>query len=239
MKMKNNIWAGLAFVLGLVLNPSFGTAVGVTSYPGINAASVGDLTALAPQAQEILWEHDIIRAAAQTSPFSDNMVGKPGSGKPIIIKNDTSKVAGQSIVIPTVDRLGARVVQGNGTRVGNEEKLKPGDFLLQIGLGWFGVGMDNVAVAQSVLGRDWEDLSKELLSDRLQKKQSDDNLVTLAASATAANQENFIKAINQQRTDYLTAQKEQRADYINSVTEDRVELRRLAAAIEQLASKIK
>jgi len=39
--------------------------------------------------------------------------------------------------------------------------------------------MDNVAVAQSVLGRDWENLSKDLLSERLQKKQSDDNLVTL------------------------------------------------------------
>ena len=187
MKHKTNIWTGLAFLLGLVFNPFFGTAVGVTSYPGINAASITDLTGLAPQAQETLWEHDIIRAAAQTSPFADNMVGKPGSGKPIIIKNDTSKVAGQLIVIPTVDRLGARVVQGNATRVGNEEKLKPGDFTLQIGLGWFGVGMDNVAVAQSVLGRDWEDLSKDLLAERLQKKQSEDNLWTLVASATGSN----------------------------------------------------
>lgn len=187
MKHKNNIWTAVAFVLALFLNPWFGCSVGVAAYPGINAQSVADTVATSPNAQEILWEHDVVRMAAQTSPFADNMIGKPGSGKPIIIKNDTTKVAGQQIVIPVVDSLGGRMVSGNGVRVGAEEKLKAGDFLLTIGLGWFGVGMDNAALVQTVIGKDWENLSKELLAKRLQKKQSDDNLVVMAQKAAAFN----------------------------------------------------
>lgn len=186
MKNKTHIWTALAFVLALFLNPWFGCAIG-TAYPAINAQSVADTVATSPNAQEILWEHDVIRMAAQTSPFADNMIGKPGSGKPIIIRNDTTKVCGQQIVIPVVDSLGGRMVSGNGVRVGSEEKLKAGDFLLQIGLGWFGVGMDNAALVQTVIGKDWENLSKQLLAKRLEKKQSDDNLVTLVANASAYN----------------------------------------------------
>lgn len=184
MKHKNNIWEKLCFVATLFL-PFLGAPVGaVAAYPGINAESTTDITSLSPQGQEILWEHEIILAAAQTSPFSDNMTGKVGSGKPIIIRNDTTKVAGQQIVIPTLDVMGSRGVPQNGIRVGNEEKLKPGNFLLTIGLYWFGVGIDNAAMAQTVLGKDWKNLSKQLLAKRLQKKQTDDNLVTLVASAT-------------------------------------------------------
>lgn len=177
----------MIFLLALVFNPYFGMTVGVAAYPGINAESVSDITATSTHGQEILWEHQVLRSAAQTSPFSDNMVGKPGSGKPIIIRNDTTKVAGQQIVIPTVDVLGSRMVSGNGIRVGNEEKIKPGDFLLTIGLGWFGVGMDNAALVQTVIGKDWETLSKDLLARRLEKKQSDDHMHTLVAAATSDN----------------------------------------------------
>ena len=184
---KHNPWAAALFVLSLFINPWFGAVVGVAAYPGINSSSVSDLTSGSTNAQEILWEHDVIRMASQTSPFSDNMIGKPGSGKPIIIRNDTTKVAGQQIVIPVVDRLGGRMVSGAGVRVGSEEKLKAGDFILQIGLGWFGVGMDNAALAQTVVGKDWQNISKSLLAERLQKKQSDDNLVSLVSSANSDN----------------------------------------------------
>ena len=188
--MKQNSlfsWSIFAFILALTLNPFFGAPIGVAAYPGINAQSVSDSTATSTHAQEILWEHDIVRVAAQTSPFADNMIGKVGSGKPIIIKNDTTKVSGQQIVISTVDELGGRMVSGNAVRVGSEEKVKPGDFLLQIGLGWFGVGIDNAALTQTVIGKDWENLSKDLLSKRLEKKQSDDNMVRLVADATSDN----------------------------------------------------
>lgn len=170
----------------LLIDPSNVTVLG-TSYPVISGSTKSQITGLSTHGEEVLYEHEVLMSAAQQNPFADNMTGTLGSGKPVILKNDTTKVAGTQIVIPTVDPFGAPVVQGANTRVGNEEQVKPGDFLLTVGLGWFGAGITNTGKSQTVIGLGWDELTKEGLAQRLAKQQSDDAMQVLKASATSDN----------------------------------------------------
>lgn len=179
-------FAVLALTFGLI-NPFNGFLVGMAAYPSISGSTKSQIITASPEGEEIIWEHEVIQAAAQQSPFADNMTGGMGSGKPIVIKNNTKIVAGQSIVISTVDSLGAPITQGNGVRVGNEEQVKPGDFLLKTSLGWIGAGIDNTGLTQTIIGQDWDNLSKQLISRRLAKQQSDDALTCLKHSAVSSN----------------------------------------------------
>jgi hypothetical protein len=115
------------------------------------------------------------------------MVGRVGSGKPIIEHTNTKVVGGQTIVISTVDSLGAPVIVGNATRVGNEEQVRPGDFLLQTNIGFISAGIDNTGLTQTIIGKSWNRLTQTLLARRLAKQQNDDRLIALRNSATSAN----------------------------------------------------
>lgn len=179
----------LASVLCLTVSPrNLGVVFVPSAYPGIAGSTLSQLIGVAgADVQQVLWELQLIESAAQQSPFADAMTGPPGSGKPIVSNMDTKKVFGNQIVFGTLDSLGAPGVQGNGVRVGSEEQLKPGDFRLTVDLQWFGTGMDNKALAQSIPGATYAEKSKFLLARRLSKQQSDDTMQTLKCSATPAN----------------------------------------------------
>lgn len=176
--------ASLAIGAGsLLINPFTSSLIGMAAYPAISGSTKAQILTLSPEGEEVLWEKDIIASAAQQSPFADNMTGGPGSGKPLVNYTGTKNVLGTSIVISTVDSLGSPIVQGNGIRVGQEEQVKPGDFLLKTSIGWIGTGIDNTGTSQTVIGASWDALSKKLIARRLAKQQSDDAMVNLKHSA--------------------------------------------------------
>ena len=178
---------GPAGAWAALINPFAGPLYGV-AYPAISGSTKASILALAgADGQELLWERDVITAAHQNSPFADNMTGGLGSGKPVILKNDTTKVRGTQIIINTLESMGSPIVQGAGIRVGSEEQLRPGDFRLSIDLGWIGLGITNTAQTQTIVGREWDQVSQKLLAIRLAKQQSDDALQNLRAGATSAN----------------------------------------------------
>jgi hypothetical protein len=182
---------GAALVL---INPCELRLAGTSSYPTIAGSTYSQLSTSGQAfptaygtAEEIIWEQEIVQSAFQQSPFSDNMVGRVGSGKPIIEHTNTKVVGGQTIVISTVDSLGAPVIVGNATRVGNEEQVKPGDFMLQTSIGFISAGIDNTGLTQTIIGKSWNRLTQTLLARRLAKQQNDDRLTSLRNSATPAN----------------------------------------------------
>lgn len=160
----------------------------ITEIGGSTKANIqSQTTGATVDGDEVISVHEIIAMAHQDNPFADNMVGGLNSGKPIAMNTDASRVIGTTIVIPTVERLGAPMRQGAALRNGFEEQRRTGDFTLKVDLGWFGVGIQNTAKAQTILGAAWDDITKEDLAIRLAKQQSDDTLIAFKHSATPDN----------------------------------------------------
>lgn len=174
--------AATAFFNVAHVNPVIGAA-----YTKVNVSTVANLVSLDPKAQEELWVKRIMLGADQDNVFYDNMIGAPGSGKPFIRSDDMSKVNGNTINIPNMAQLGGPGTQGEGDRIGNEEKLRIGSFPVRIGRQWFGVGITDVAKEETVIGGQFDNLVNRLLRKRLGKKKSEDMLMVLKATATASN----------------------------------------------------
>jgi hypothetical protein len=181
----------VASIVGLgapfLINP---TQFSFATFPNPGGSSLSQITGATTggaDAQQVEWEMEIVQSAYQQSPFSDNMVGRLGSGKPIVEHTSTKTVAGQAIVISTIDSLGAPIIQGSTVRVGTEEQIKPGDFRLSTSIGFISAAIDNTGMTQSVVGIQWNRLTQKLLARRLAKQQNDDRLAALKFSATALN----------------------------------------------------
>lgn len=196
-KLQKGLFA-LSFTVALAALIVFNTITGFffasvvptvlgTSYSRINTEKVADFLALDPNAQEILWVKRILLGADQENVFYDNMIGSPGSGKPFIRMDDMSKVDGNTIIIPTLAHLGGPGSQGEGDRVGNEEKMRLGSFPVRIGRQWYGVGITDVSKQETVIGAQFDNLVNMLLRKRLGKKKTEDMLMVLKATASARN----------------------------------------------------
>lgn len=169
------------------INP-FGLGYAGAPYPAIAGSTKSGLIASGgADVQEVLWTSDVLISAAQTTPFADNMTGAPGSGKPIINNRDTARVMGNQIVFNTVDSLGAPMIQGDATRVGNEEGLNPGNFRLTVDVGFVSAAISNTGLTQTVPGANWDKIIKPLIAKRLAKQQSDDVMQDLKVEATSDN----------------------------------------------------
>ena len=186
-----------AFFAASHVNPVLGN-----SYTKVNVSTVANLVALDPKAQEELWVKRVMMGADQDNIFSDNMIGAPGSGKPFIRYDDLTKVDGNTINVPTMAPLGGPGTQGEGDRIGNEEKLRIGSFPVKVGRQWYGVGITDVAKEETVIGSQFDNMTNSLLRKRLGKKKSEDMMMTLKASATASNivRPNFKAARESLRT---------------------------------------
>lgn len=187
MKFRPLYGAVASLFAALIFDPHAGSVLfaAPSAYPGANAQTLAQLVAANPDAQQVVYEMQLIMAAEQTSPFNDNMVGGMGSGKPFINHPDTTTVAGQVIVIPVYESLGGPGIYGGAVIVGNEEQLTQNSFRLQIGLYTQNpVSMTAQAWAESIPGEKWPMYARKLLSARLGKKLSDDKMMTLVTSAT-------------------------------------------------------
>jgi len=174
-------------LLAAFINPTAYGYVGMGNIAAVAGSTKAQIVAAATRDEEVAWEMKVGVIAAASSPFADNMTGGPGSGKPIIVKNDFTKLRGTTINITTVDQLGGPMVAGNAARTGNEEAVSPGDFQLIVNLGFFPVAIDNTGKSQTVVGAEWDDITQELLAVRIAKQQSDDAMQDLKCEATSDN----------------------------------------------------
>jgi N4-gp56 family major capsid protein len=178
--------SGLAFAATLSVNPIVHSQL-CASYTKVNVSTAANLVALDPKAQEEIWVKRVLMGADQENIFSDNMIGPPGSGKPFIRQDDMAKVDGNTINVPVLAGLGGPGTQGEGDRIGNEEKLRISSFPVRIGRQWYGVGITDVAMEETVIGSQFDNVVNRLLRKRLGRKKSEDLMMTLKAAATGSN----------------------------------------------------
>lgn len=172
----------LAAVAVACINPHGMSNMLGTSYSVINTTTAANLVAMTAKAREELWVRRVVLGSDklyQDNPFADGMLGKPGSGRPIIQLTETTKVAGNTVNVPTVAGLGGPGVAGEGNRTGAEQKLRIGNFQVQIGRFWFGVGFTAVARDETVVGGRLDEIINEGLKQQMAKKKSDDIMMKI------------------------------------------------------------
>lgn len=166
----------------LVLNPHGMSTILGAPYNKLNTTTVTDLTNLTAKARQELWVRRILFGSDrmyQDNPFADGMMGSPLQGKAIVQITDTEKVAGNTVNIPTVAGFGGPGVAAEGDREGAEQKIRIGNFQVQIGRFWFGVAFTSVAVEETVIGGPLDELINDGLKQQMAKKKSDDTMRTM------------------------------------------------------------
>lgn len=195
-------------VAAALLNPSTLSGVLGTSYPVVNATTVANLTTMTAKAREELWVRRIVVGSDrlyQDNPFADGMMGKPGSGKAVITITDTEKVAGNTVNIPTVAGFGGPGVAGEGNRIGSEQKIRIGNFTVQIGRFWFGVAFTAVARDETVIGGKLDQLINDGLKAQMAKKKSDDIMMKMIQRAGTSGRNYLLPAGCSTRADLVSA----------------------------------
>lgn len=172
-------YAGLAVAF---INPHGMSFMLGTSYPVPNSSTASDLVALTAKAREELWVKSVVFGVDeqyQECPFADGMMGGKFSGKAVIQIRDTEKVNGNTVNIPLIGGFGGPGVQGEGTRLGNEQKLKIGNMTVQIGRFWFGYSWTAVARDETVIGGPLDQVIRAAMRAQFAKKRNDDMMMKL------------------------------------------------------------
>lgn len=124
----------------------------MADYIAFNTDTIANIVAQSPTyAKEIVWMARVAQDDAAYNPFAD-LMGGFDSVKPIKEVVDTQKIKGTTLVISRMAGLGGKGVQGATKLVGNEEKLKYNQFLLQIGLHRHAVAIDKMVKDQTAIG---------------------------------------------------------------------------------------
>lgn len=167
-------------------NPHGMSTILGTSFPVPNATTKTNLTDLTSKAQEELWVKSVVWGADeqyQENPFADGMTGGKFSGKAVIQIKDTERVNGSTINIPLVGGFGGNGVQGENTRLGNEQKMKIGNMTVTIGRYWFGYSWTAVARDETVIGGPLDKIIRTAMREQFAKKKSDDILMKFIETA--------------------------------------------------------
>lgn len=176
----------IAFVAVFCINPHGMSNILGTSFPVPNSTTATNLTDMTSKAREELWVKSVVFGADeqyQENPFADGMSGAPFSGKAVVMIRDTEKVNGNTVNIPLFGGFGGEGVQGNNTRLGNEQKLKIGNMTVQIGRYWYGYAWDAVARDETVIGGPLDKLIRTAMREQFAKKKSDDILMKFINTA--------------------------------------------------------
>lgn len=176
-------WAGLALVF---INPHGMSGILGVSYPEPNSTTVAELTAMTAEAREQLWVKSVVFGVDeqyQECPFADGMMGGKFSKKAIINIKDTEKVNGNLVNIPLLGGFGGPGVQGEGTRLGNEQQIKIGNMTVQIGRLWFGYSWTAVARDETVIGGPLDKIIREASRQQFAKKRNDDIMMIMIQTA--------------------------------------------------------
>jgi len=159
----------------------------MASYTKLNVQTVSDMLSQNSNAQVTAWVMRALQLGKASCVFYDNFIGGTGSGKPIIEMSDMNVKAGNTLVVPTLARLGGPGVQGNGERTGQEEKMRQGSFTTKTGRHWWGTALDSVAKNETVIGTQWDLLRNEALGQLCNKEKSDTIQMELINNASGLN----------------------------------------------------
>lgn len=184
----------VAFVAAIFSPRSYGDVFG-TSYTQINTTTKANLTDQDSKIEEELWVKGILFGSDllyQDNPFADGMTGAPGSGKPVTVVNDTTKVAGSTINIPVYAGFAGPGVSGNGDRYAALQKVRQSVFQVVIGRHFFGYGIDSVAKEETLIGGVYDRLISGAMKQQVAKKKNDDHLMRLRATATVGGRNHMF-----------------------------------------------
>lgn len=172
-------------LLAVAFNPNgFGTPLLGMAYPTFNASTKSDITTQNAKNAEELWCRGITFESPNTdTPLTDGLGGKPGSGKAIIYVRDFTKLAGNTVHIPTRGGFAGPPVYSDGDRTAGEQKTQLNSFEVKIGRVWFGYAHTGVALDETMLGTIKDQECAEDLRMQVQKKKHDDRLRKLIQRA--------------------------------------------------------
>lgn len=205
MKIHTTLRFGLVAVLAFVSGPlalvaAFGflviPALGV-SYPVANATTKTNLTDQNANLEEEIWSLKVVKgaeAAYQDNPLADGFMGEGDGGKAIVKITDTEKVNGSTVHVTTYGGFAGPGVQGANTRVGSANKIQAGSFDVKIGRQWFGVGYQDVARDETMIGGRLDGMIREGLTQQHAIKNNDDLLRLMIAQSEASSRNKMFTA---------------------------------------------
>ncbi len=162
----------------------------MANYSQISATAWSTLIAANPKLAITIWSKLVIKGVQQSTMFK-GLIGGEGSNMPVIQKRDLAKGNGEKVVFTTIAGVRGLGVLGGSTLTGNETKVNPGTFEVQIGLlrhataytqvenllrGWGGSG--------GLMG-----LVSEMETDWWTRKQDDDIQIRLRNQAVLVSPE--------------------------------------------------
>lgn len=123
----------------------------MANYTAITPRTLSDFTGVS-NSQEQKWAAYVVLESRGKHPFKIMISGYKG-GTPIQEVMDTRKLRGDTIHMTTEAPLGGAGVQGDSTRVGNEEKSRHNVYSFTVGMKWHGTAVTKLAKAQTVPGQ--------------------------------------------------------------------------------------
>lgn len=131
----------------------------------INARTLSEFTAVS-DSKEQKWASYVVLESRGKHPFKILISGYKG-GMPVMEVMDTRKLKGDTIHMTTKAPLGGAGIQGDSTRLGNEEKGRHNVYSFTVGMKWHGTAATKLARAQTVAGSTFDRDAAQQLAEWL------------------------------------------------------------------------
>ncbi len=135
-----------------------------------------------PALKQILWSKKIQIDTRNKNVLRD-MIGKEGSGKPIIEKTDLEKGQSETVIFVTEAGIGGQGILGENQLKTNTAKHRWNSFQVRVDLIRQGISYTQVVKQMSLMGTTIEMASSELLGQWSAKKDEDDLQVAIRRAA--------------------------------------------------------
>lgn len=133
----------------------------MATYTAVNPRTLANYVTVS-NSQEAKWSSYVVLESLGKHPFKLLISGYKG-GMPITEVMDTRKLKGDTIYLTTKAPLGGAGVQGDNTRVGNEEKGRHNVYSFTVGMKWHGTAATELAKSQTVAGSTFDkDVAQQL-----------------------------------------------------------------------------
>lgn len=141
----------------------------MSTYTEVNYRSLSNYTAVS-NSKESKWAAYVVLESQQTHPFKLLISGYKG-GMPIQEIMDTRKLKGDTVYLTTEAPLGGAGIQGDNTRVGNEEKSRHNVYSFTVGMKWHGTAASELARSQTIAGANFDKNAADKLAQWLSWQQ--------------------------------------------------------------------
>jgi hypothetical protein len=165
-------------------------------YNAINNTTYQDIASV-NNSKEQIWVLKVDFESRGTNPYTrfTSGYGPKYGGKPIMEVADSKKVKGDTINMTTLAGLGGPGVQGDGVRIGLEEKIRTSGYQFTLGRMFKHMAWSSVATNQTVVGSNLNRQSAKMLGEWLGwRKGTDIEVAMQVAAATNAGARNLVYA---------------------------------------------